>query len=470
MNWKRNFLRGTIVLIIAYVVVLILNAAAKQLLISKGLLPANGEVSKTLYGTELNCYTGGLDNAPNYTMRGYNDSLVPGNDMVADQYGFLHGDTAPLAQVKPEGTIRIVLAGGSGMRGNLQTWGVVKMFDYPEGMYDYETSIAGKLKKILEAKYPKTRFEVINTAVVMRQFNQSLASYLEKVQDLHPDIIVTMDGYNDDRLSMEFEKRGDPYKTTLGHSEQGIDLEILNRASRFGYAWMYLSYVAMHGPVQEHGGMSLWEIVKYVIGRITWSDVKYITHHPDVVLPHKVVNPKDFLPIQPYMEKNLEKQMRLYATYERILQGDSVFSVVCYQPILDRGGMQKQLSDKEKKIKAFLNYQEPESMSYDSVLMKISGNYPQDLQNAFNKLGSERAYLKTYHYDYFINAYISPTIDSIVRSHGGVYIDLGEKMTRLGPDVEFYMDYTHTTPFGNQFIAEQIAEPIATHLGNKLVE
>jgi hypothetical protein len=100
-------------------------------------------------------------------------------------------------------------------------------------------------------------------------------------------------------------------------------------------------------------------------------------------------------------------------------------------------------------------------MSYDSLFLgKIQG-CSQDLVDAFSRSGQAKYFVKEYYHSFFINDYISPAIDSTVQSYGGAYIDLGRAMTGLPGSVEFYMDYTHTTPAGNQFIAEQMADKVA---------
>lgn len=116
-------------------------------------------------------------------------------------------------------------------------------------------------------------------------------------------------------------------------------------------------------------------------------------------------------------------------------------------------------------MRNFLCYDKPNLIMYDSLSMVIT-NASLPLQHAINSLGDKRAYLRAYHYRYFINNYISPAIDSIVNSYDGTYIDLGREMTSLSETFEFYMDYTHTTPAANLFIANRIANAIIPRFSN----
>ncbi|MCW5906373.1 MAG: hypothetical protein KIS94_00800 [Chitinophagales bacterium] len=352
---KRALLKYVLYpIVVIFLIILVANFVSKRLLQKEGLLPADGIVNTRIFSTEINLYTGGLDNTPYYSYTGYNDSLKLGNVTFSDQLGFLHGDSLPLKIKKPVNTLRVVLMGGSGMRGNLQTHSMINMFNYPEGSYDYETSIAGKLKVILKKAFPEKNIEVINTAVPMRQFHQSLAGYFQKVQQLKPDVVVTMDGANDDLLPFEFESNGNPYLQTSEHAEQGIDLEVLKRASRFGYTWMFLSYKSMHGPVARSD--FAWDDIKSLIHKVSAKDLKYFVGlwQLQETLPHSITfTEKDFEPVKPFMVQNMNRQLELYASYSNQLKHDSVFSVVCYQPILHRYGGQKKLSNKEKSYAQF---------------------------------------------------------------------------------------------------------------------
>lgn len=170
-----------------------MNAVSYKILLSKHLI-SSAQFSRC--APDLNVWEGGFSNSrEGFFFQGYNDSLVPGGMIYGDQYGFIHGDSLPLPP-KDSSITRIVLTGGSGMYGSLQTWSIVKKFNYPQGTYDYETSIAGKLKKNLQRQYPGKRFEVINAAVVMHTFAQSYAMYFEKIRNAQPDIVVNMDGPN----------------------------------------------------------------------------------------------------------------------------------------------------------------------------------------------------------------------------------------------------------------------------------
>src|SRR5208283_2554230 len=111
------------------------------------------------------------------SFQGCTDSGKLGQITYQDRHGLIGGDGVDIKKDKPKGLIRIILTGGSGMRGTMES-----------GTYDYPTSIAGNLKRILSIRYPDKKFEVINAAVVRHLFVQSYAGYYEKLHDFHPDI------------------------------------------------------------------------------------------------------------------------------------------------------------------------------------------------------------------------------------------------------------------------------------------
>jgi hypothetical protein len=445
------------ILLIMFLSCRVLEYASFKILAAKGLLPPDGMSHEQLFQNKLSLWSGGLDNTAGYIYRGYNDSLLPGEITYSDQYGFMHGDSLPLQRKKPPNTIRIVLTGGSGMRGNLQTWAVVKMFGYPQGCYDYPTSIAGKLKSILSSKYPSISWEVINGAVVMHLFNQSFARYYEKIHDIQPDIIINMDGYNDDKIAYDFLGGGDPYGHTASQATESIELEILRRSSRWGYTCMLLSYCLTNTEFKPDNIISVTSMIRNTTARDAW----HIARHMDEADSMAPLAPDSFRYMDPYLRRNMEKQFWLIASYENQLRHDSVYSIFCFQPILARQGGQKKLSRKETALRDYIHDDKPEMpFIYDSIFMKNIAGLPDDLVRAVNHTGPQKNNLIKYYHRYFINDYISPITDSIVRSYGGAYIDLGKAMMPLPGSVEVYMDYTHTTPYGNQFIAEQMAAAV----------
>jgi hypothetical protein len=438
---------------------------SKYILIKNGYLDHEGRLPKSLM-LQISFWQGGLESTPNIHLQGYNDSLLPVNEVFTDQYGFIHGDSLPLQLEKDSGTIRIVLMGGSGMRGNLQSWSAIKMFNYPCGIYDYETSIAGKLKSLLSTRYPNIKWEVINASTSEHLFNQSVAEYFQQVHDLHPDIIISMDGYNDNHLALNFADHGDPYLYTAKQASEALRMEILKRWSGFhSYTWLLINLSINGGsPKSPHKDYSKREIYTIhnltLLKRLTWSSVK----EPK---PIDVIE-DSFSSVDPYLIKMLNKQMWLYDSFGKQLKKDSVYWICCYQPILDRRTFQKKLSEKELVMRNFLAEDRPDKpYRFDSLIMEIKEEFEPGLRAVFNKMGAQKYFLTKYHNTYFINSHISPTIDSIVRLNEGSYVDIGKEMQQLPASTEFYLDYTHTTPAGNLFIAKCLAAQVDTFLRKK---
>ena len=81
----------------------------------------------------------------------------------------------------------------------------------------------------------------------------------------------------------------------------------------------------------------------------------------------------------------------------------------------------------------------------------------------------ERGCLLAYFYDDFLSAAFQKTAEGF----GVPYVDMNREIAGLGPDVEFYTDYCHLTPQGNQRVAEILKgggvkiDPMKT--SNKLV-
>jgi lysophospholipase L1-like esterase len=61
---------------------------------------------------------------------------------------------------------------------------------------------------------------------------------------------------------------------------------------------------------------------------------------------------------------------------------------------------------------------------------------------------------------YFYDDYLSEAFRKTAEQFDVPYVDLNAEITGLGPDVEFYTDYCHLTPKGNQLVAEILARKV----------
>ena len=64
---------------------------------------------------------------------------------------------------------------------------------------------------------------------------------------------------------------------------------------------------------------------------------------------------------------------------------------------------------------------------------------------------------------YFFDDYLTGALGKTAAQFGVSYVDMNAEIAELGPEVEFYTDYCHLTPEGNERMAEILARKI---LGN----
>lgn len=98
---------------------------------------------------------------------------------------------------KPDNTVRIFLMGGSAAFGSQAMPGSTYLEISGQGEYSNEETITYYLEQKLEAKYPQKNFEVINAATNWSRLHQQMLHYLRKIRLMEPDLILSMDAYND---------------------------------------------------------------------------------------------------------------------------------------------------------------------------------------------------------------------------------------------------------------------------------
>lgn len=448
----------------------ILEYSSYRYLINRAFI--GGHFSAGSYMHKVSFWNGGLDNNPEHLFRGYDDSLKLGDVVYFNQYGMIHGDGKEFQIEKEHNTIRIILTGGSGLFGSLQTWSVIKMFNYPEGQYDYKTSIAGKLKFLLNTKYPNYNWEVINAGVVMHIFSQSHARYYEKFRRLNPDIIINMDGSNDYQIFEDLTSSIQAQKQVLAQQVQALTTEAISNRLRLGYTITALSII-----LTPKSNVGIYSLVNKVLlfflkdkklptrDYDTSENFLISSNYSDTLSNFNLDTTSVFSPITPFLKQSSEEFLWHVSSYFNQLKHDQVYGIFCFQPVLSRKGFQKKLSDKEKAMYDFLDYDKPNQIYAPDNISQL--NLPKSLQDSLIKIGSYSAFIKKYVNEHFINEYISPALDSTITSHGGLYIDLGERMKILDKNLEFYMDYTHTTPAGNEFIAKEMMKGVEKYLEHK---
>lgn len=372
---------------------------------------------KKKYGLITNSYYA-TGNTPNFTF-GACDSLFNAAELQIDSNSF--ASDIVIAIKKPEKTIRIMLAGASAMFGNVQNKTYVISDTYPESVYCYTSSIAGRLKQKLQHKYPGCRFEVINAAVSSHCLHQAWQMYIAKLHAFKPDIIVNMDGNNDAWAYFTGRNFEDPQ---VEYERKALTmLESKSDQSKFPYAVTY------YRNWLEKNGRALLKEQE----------------------PHKSLafNFDDYKKIEPQLIKNAQTTLWAISAYERQMQADSVFSIRVLQPLLLRKGKQKELSKLEKNFVQQLD----KTMYLDSAALRLA-------KQNYGVLHEKITEVYKIGYGWFFDEYLSHAEDSIVTLYGSIFIDMNEKITGLKSSDEFFVDYCHLTPFGNDFLAKQLVPAI----------
>jgi hypothetical protein len=132
--------------------------------------------------------------------RGYanNPTYVRMHDGVTyryNNYGFRdEEDLGP----KGQNEFRVFVMGGSAAYGSeVRELGSYREIS-GEKAYPSSRTIAGQLQEFLQEGMPHRKVRVINAAVVSYEIAQNYVMYLSLIRYLAPDLIVTMDGWNED--------------------------------------------------------------------------------------------------------------------------------------------------------------------------------------------------------------------------------------------------------------------------------
>ena len=402
-----------------------------------GWLPKN-TTNNNLYDRRISGYTV-RENTPNYKLDAYDENFHQ-TEQLTDSNGFITGGP-DLKKEKDSNTIRIFITGGSAAWGSIESCNMMHDNTYPSGTYCYRASIAGKLKRLLTQKYPGTNFEVINAAVVAFRFHQSLALYFERLHDFKPDVIINIDGFND-MSNLVAIQGGDPYPSVVDQLEEEIQIATMARLPERPYALAY--YNLKHIKQQKlRTKMSF--------------PAKDAISNDETVINHEL-NEKAFELVKPYLHVS-DKMLWLISSYERQLKTDGVYSIFCLQPTLRRRGYQKELSPTELRLRASLE----KVTVADTINTRLAINSDKGLLLLYATI-EPIIHQGVYWMPDMLSAYVfnqlSPVLDSTVSSNGGTYLDINKEMTGIKSEEEFYVDYCHLTPYGNEFVAEMLADKV----------
>jgi lysophospholipase L1-like esterase len=372
------------------------------------------------YNRILSGYTV-FQNVPNHSFRTSAIKADPAEpDPVLDEHGFL--SDGPVSRAKPKGTFRIFLVGGSTAFGAGQNTRYHDVHAYPDGLYAYPSSIAGRLKAELQKGNPQTKYEVINAAGFERRIHQSFLQYLESLSQYEPDLIINLEGMND----VYSVASGTPFADVAQHLPFYADLyekpnSLLNySATYYVLSTAYEKWINRRrsaepapteaAPAAAGDSRALTQKSGGAVGRDAYEKNKSRYEH------------------------NAERLLQILRQYFAVVKTDKQRTLFVLQPLLGRTKVNKQLSETERKFAAVM------------VPAAADSRTPID----------ENALLLAYFYDDFLSAAFQKTAEGF----GVPYVDMNREIAGLGPDVEFYTDYCHLTPQGNQRVAEILARKI----------
>jgi hypothetical protein len=136
-----------------------------------------------------------------------NHALAPGwksGGSMHDAQGFRRSHD--VAMHKPPGGVRIFLMGGSA------AYGLSAPPPFPPATITNEQTIDHKLERLLEARRPGERVEVINAAVTAYWTHHHLVYLHQVLLDYDPDLIIFLDGINELPV-LDDAARGRPQRT-----------------------------------------------------------------------------------------------------------------------------------------------------------------------------------------------------------------------------------------------------------------
>ena len=120
---------------------------------------------------------------------GYQESDDQGARLSINAQGFRR--TSDVVTPKPAGTVRIFFLGGSAAHG------ISSANPFPISHVRDNETIDAHLERMLAARFPGKRIEVINAAVTGYKVFQHTAYIQTELLDHEPDLVIFFDGYND---------------------------------------------------------------------------------------------------------------------------------------------------------------------------------------------------------------------------------------------------------------------------------
>jgi hypothetical protein len=376
------------------------------------------------YNRRVSGYTV-FENTPRHRME-TRKSSPDQPDVVVDDYGFVSAE--PVSVVKPEGTVRLFVMGGSAAFGAEQNSSYRDVYPYPTGVYSFDQSIAGQLRAYLERRQPGTRFEVITAAAYTRAYHQSFLFYLETVDRFSPDWIIDLDGFNDIHHLVS----GTPYEDRASELQYYIDLQ---DTARCVGTWKPGTWCLLEGLINRARVSAIRGARRAAPGFARSFDLDRYTK------ARYEARKTDFVRGSLSFLRTLRHEMA-------VLRADGAELLFVLQPMLHREGRNKALSPREAQMAR-------------RVAPPLYAELPSSPATTAEEFADAMLVLK-----YFFDDYLSGALEAELAKMRFHYLDMNRAIESLPASLEFYTDYCHMTPEGNRAIAEKIGEVVLAASGH----
>ena len=343
-------------------------------------------------------------NTPDFDTRSSTIKTDPQQpDVRFDAQGFIAADSVRLE--KTDDTLRIFVVGGSTAIGAGQNQRYHAVHSYPDGIYSYPDSIAGRLQVFLEQKLPGRKIEVVTAATYRRRFHQSVMHYMESLSRYAPDYVVNIDGQND----VPSFASGTPFADVEGQMLPA-QIALLDEPS-------WLNHLSTY----------------YVLSK-AWDRLQ-VQRTATMALPDAASPPlrSDYQSRRERYVRHAQRFLQIVDHYLAVLKSDQTQCVFVLQPLLYRQSVDSTLTDRERRLA------EVPLPDEEWLILR-----------------------------YFFDDYLSDALRKRLERQGAIYIDMGQSVADRAASTETFTDYCHLTVDGNQFVGETIGRAIVQDLQTRL--
>lgn len=315
----------------------------------------------------------------------------------------------PVSRVKPAGTFRIFLMGGSAAYG---TGGLWPHLQTKYAVLKNSETIDHYLERYLQQAMPGTKIEVINAAITSTWTHHHLIYLNQSLLKYDPDMVLFLDGFND------------MYFTSPDHDQFGNYLYNTQASEILGDPTIG-SLVAANG---------WWWYRKSALAHVSVKALRNGKLMLTAPRGEETRTPMNVDTAMAGLQKAFpENALKMHRRIGLILRDEGVTPVFMLQPmlVLERG--HKPMSDVEKKL-------------FDFNVTSYLPNYEPFIHRAVGFVRQEEA--------------------KMAAEVGGQFIDLTG--IYAGVPTQIYTDYVHLTPEGNDILARYVGERILPTIRQKV--